>query len=101
MYLHGASFFPAHMVAQVLDVAAAVERGCRHPLAGAVVLAAEEKISTSSGRSSTLHTEGLRTVPGLGATAQVTELNCPFYRQESSCVLRQPNAGLPQEQYGW
>lgn len=56
---------------QILEVAAAVERGCRHPLAEAVVLAAQEKVSVSPERSSPLHAEGLRTVPGLGASAQV------------------------------
>ncbi|CAM9092214.1 unnamed protein product, partial [Hapterophycus canaliculatus] len=53
---------------KILQVAAAVERGCRHPLADAVVLAAEEG---QRERQSQLRAEGLRTVPGLGASAKV------------------------------
>ncbi|CAM9610753.1 unnamed protein product [Pylaiella littoralis] len=53
----------------ILEAAAAVERGCRHPLAEAVVLAAQKKVI--SGRWSPLDAEGLRTIPGMGASAQV------------------------------
>lgn len=48
-----------------------------------MILAAEEKekVSVSPGRSSTFRAEGLRTVPGLGASAQVgTILRSSMYR---------------------
>lgn len=81
-FVHSPSFIPCVHVhdassfsrPKILDVAAAVERGCRHPLADAVVLAAEEKVTVSLGRSSPLHAEGLFTVPGLGASAQVQHM---------------------------
>ena len=52
---------------QVLEVAAAVERACRHPLAEAVVSAAEKGLPEKT----PLDASGLRTVPGMGASAQV------------------------------
>lgn len=52
---------------QIVQVAAAVETGCRHPLAEAVVFAADKD---TPGRS-LLDTKGLCTVPGMGANAQV------------------------------
>jgi len=62
---------PIHILSllQILKVAEAVERGCRHPLAEAVVLAAKTKFLPE--RSSPFETKCLRTVPGLGASAQV------------------------------
>ncbi len=48
-----------------------MERGCRHPLAEAVMLAAKTKEGVLPERSSPLQAKGLRTVPGLGAYAQV------------------------------
>lgn len=55
------------VLGQVLGVAAAVEKGCRHPLAEAIVHKTEKISSVPSDRSA----EDLRTVPGMGASAKV------------------------------
>lgn len=56
-----------HELLQILEVAAAVERGCRHPLADAVVSEAEARLPEGV----LLNAEDLRTVPGMGACAKV------------------------------
>ncbi|CAM9545229.1 unnamed protein product, partial [Scytosiphon promiscuus] len=77
----------------ILRVAAAVERGCRHPLAEAVVLAAEEDTRETLSRP---YTEELRTVPGLGASAKVklgagggklsdVHVGSPRYMRDEAC----------------
>ncbi|CAB1111114.1 unnamed protein product [Ectocarpus sp. CCAP 1310/34] len=55
---------------RILEVAAVVERGCRHPLAEAVVLAARKE---TLGEASHPEAEDLRTVPGMGASARVEQ----------------------------
>lgn len=65
--LHFLSIRPCPEEEQVLEVASAVERGCRHPLAEAVVSAAEKGLPEKT----PLDASGLRTVPGMGASAQV------------------------------
>ncbi|CAM9995210.1 unnamed protein product [Discosporangium mesarthrocarpum] len=55
---------------QILETAAAVERFARHPLAEAVVAAAPNK--KESGESSELNVKRFRSVPGMGASAQVS-----------------------------
>lgn len=56
---------------QILEIAAAVERGCRHPLADAVVVEAETRLPERA----PLDAEGLCTVPGMGARAKVKHPN--------------------------
>lgn len=79
--------FPVFLLcAQILSVAAAVERGCRHPLAEAVVLAVQKQLIP--GRWSPIEAEGLRTVPGMGASAQVPKFHGFLYVHSSQvCFL--------------
>lgn len=52
---------------RILEIAAAVERGCRHPLADAVVVEAEARLPERT----PLDPGSVSTVPGMGARAEV------------------------------